>query len=679
MIYSKTHRILFLEDVSTDREIAERLLKDNGISFVSECVETEEEFRQMLAEFDPTMILSDYMMPTFDGMRALKIALAERPDLPFIILTGSLNEDIAVECMKAGADDYVIKQNLKRLIPAVHSAIRRKELIAAQKESEIRLRESESKYRSLIENSNDAIYLLYNRRFEIINHKFIEMFEYSHEDVNQPGFDFIQLVSPKSKNIIEERVAQVGRGIKISPKYEFTAISKSGNEIEVEVSVSYLPYKKGTAVHGIIRDITDRKKAEKQLKIQALLRKLMIELSSEFINLPLNQLEPAINRALAKIGGFVDADRCYIFEYNFEKQILTNTYEWSRDGNHSHKNSLQDIPLNMIPEWVEAHKNGKTLFWEDIESITSSGVKKVLQPIGIKSILALPMMDNKECIGFVGFEYISKSHSYSESEWQILKIFAQMMVNIKIRKNFELELILSKEKAEKSEKLKTEFLSQMSHEIRTPINIILSYLSLLRDEYDIDNNDDIPVIFQSIDTASERIIRTIDLILNMSEIQAGSYESKPVKINLHELITSTIKEFLPQAGRKNLKFNYFENIPEAGILADKYSVNQILQNLIDNAVKYTNEGSISVSIDDAGDNISVSIKDTGIGISEEYIPSLFEPFSQEEQGYTRKFEGNGLGLALVKKYCDINNAEISVKSGKGKGTEFLVLFSKKSE
>ena len=144
------------------------------------------------------------------------------------------------------------------------------------------LRESEARYRSLIEDSNDAIYLLYNRRFEIINNKHIKMFEYTLEEMNKPNFDFSQLVAPKSRQFIEDRQKRIARGEKLNSKYEFTALTKNGKELEVEVSVSYIDYKKGKATQGIIRDITERKKTEKELKRHRdQLEELVIERTAE--------------------------------------------------------------------------------------------------------------------------------------------------------------------------------------------------------------------------------------------------------------------------------------------------------------------------------------------------------------------------------------------------------------
>jgi len=135
-----------------------------------------------------------------------------------------------------------------------------------RRQAEQALRESEEKYRHLIQHSGDAIYLLYNRCFELINEKFQEMFGLTLEDVNKPDFDFIHLVAPKSRPLVEERIKRLAAREKLEPKYEFTALNARGEEIEVEASVTYVKYKDGIATQGIIRDITERKRLEEQLR-----------------------------------------------------------------------------------------------------------------------------------------------------------------------------------------------------------------------------------------------------------------------------------------------------------------------------------------------------------------------------------------------------------------------------
>ncbi|MEN8154730.1 MAG: PAS domain S-box protein [Acidobacteriota bacterium] len=149
-------------------------------------------------------------------------------------------------------------QNETRMFLIVHDITDRKKI---EKELQI----NEEKYRTLIEDSNDAIYLLYENKFEIINKKFIELFEVTEEEVRNEDFDFMTLVSPKSVEMIKERNRSLERAEQLGKNYEFTALNKSGKEINVEVSVSYIKYKKGTAVQGILRDVTKRKQLEQRI------------------------------------------------------------------------------------------------------------------------------------------------------------------------------------------------------------------------------------------------------------------------------------------------------------------------------------------------------------------------------------------------------------------------------
>jgi len=246
--------------------------------------------------------------------------------------------------------------------------------------------------------------------------------------------------------------------------------------------------------------------------------------------------------------------------------------------------------------------------------------------------------------------------------------------DISSRKKVEKELKIAKVRAEKSDRLKSDFLAQMSHEIRTPINTIMNYTSLLKMEFENQVSEDNSGSFKSIQNAAIRLLRTIDLILNISDLEAGTYDPKFEKKNLaDQIIIPVLNEFKQAAGLKNISISFSNNTnqPSETIL-DSYTVSQTIANLIDNSIKYTNTGEVILSLDKNLQYYYLSIKDTGVGISKEYLPSLFEKFSQEEAGYTRRYEGSGLGLTLVKKYCDINGIKISVKSKKSKGTIFLL-------
>lgn len=245
------------------------------------------------------------------------------------------------------------------------------------------------------------------------------------------------------------------------------------------------------------------------------------------------------------------------------------------------------------------------------------------------------------------------------------------------RKRNEKELFIAKERAEQSDKLKTEFLSQMSHEVRTPLNVIngnVEYLSeILNDNID----DEVKQCFNAIGLASERIIRTIEIILNYSELQTGGYKPDLTYIDLgKDIINPLIDEHKRSAEKKGLRITFTNKMDARQIQADEYSIKQIFANLIDNAIKYTNHGYIEILLDiNETGNIFVQIKDTGVGMSPEFLSHIYEPFVQEEHGYSRSYDGNGLGLALVEKYCKINNAVIEVESKKNIGSTFNVTFS----
>lgn len=251
--------------------------------------------------------------------------------------------------------------------------------------------------------------------------------------------------------------------------------------------------------------------------------------------------------------------------------------------------------------------------------------------------------------------------------------FNDMVKSLKLSRD---EIIAAKEKAEKSDKLKSEFLAQMSHEIRTPVNAIVNFTELLKVDLEHKMYGDTKDAFDIIELSSDRLIRTIDLILNMSEIQSGNFQPHLQVINLYtEVLKPVHTEFKYKAKAKSLELILENSTEESSVRGDRYSLVQMFTNLVDNAIKYTENGDVKMSIEVGENNkIITKIKDSGIGISEEFLPFLFEPFMQEESGYSRRFEGTGLGLSLVKRYGEINNAEVKVESEKNKGTTFIIIF-----
>ncbi len=161
----------------------------------------------------------------------------------------------------------------------------------------------------------------------------------------------------------------------------------------------------------------------------------------------------------------------------------------------------------------------------------------------------------------------------------------------------------------------------------------------------------------------------------MSEIQIGSYKYNPKSLPLHSaLIAPSLLAHQQSALKKGLSFKYENNLSggEKTVYVDEYTFAVVIDNLLNNAVKFTEKGNITLLLENGGDFSNVIIRDTGIGIESSFLERIFDPFVQEDEGYTRRYEGTGLGLAIVKSYCDLNKINIDVASSKGKGTEFIL-------
>jgi len=239
----------------------------------------------------------------------------------------------------------------------------------------------------------------------------------------------------------------------------------------------------------------------------------------------------------------------------------------------------------------------------------------------------------------------------------------------------EKDLKKIKEQVAATDQLKSEFLSIVSHEIRTPINVILGNLYLLKEELEDKLSEEQIDSLEIVDQESRRLIRTVDSIILISELKQGTYTQKIEEINFENLIQELLPQFKNSADTKEINVNFINNYCGAVITGDRYTILQMLSHLIDNAVKFTERGGVEISLfKNIDGKICVSVSDTGIGISESFLPKLFEPFTQEDSGYSKKFEGNGLGLALVLECCKLNNAQIKVNSVKGEGSVFTAVF-----
>jgi len=236
------------------------------------------------------------------------------------------------------------------------------------------------------------------------------------------------------------------------------------------------------------------------------------------------------------------------------------------------------------------------------------------------------------------------------------------------------ELIAAKERAEQSDKLKDAFIANISHEIRTPLHIIIGYSNLITNELVGKLYPEMDSYFQAIRRGSQRLMRTVEHILNISSIQVGTFSVRPEEVHLSRRVEELVHEMRSLADKKGLELHFKSECPSVLLYADRYCIDQAVTNIIDNAIKFTKIGSVTVRVYCVDRRVCIEIQDTGIGMSPEYLPKVFSVFSQEATGYTRPFDGLGLGLSLTKKYVELNRGSITVKSRKGKGTTFTLQF-----
>ena len=319
--------------------------------------------------------------------------------------------------------------------------------------------------------------------------------------------------------------------------------------------------------------------------------------------------------------------------------------------------SLKDIPIIFLTAKSET---------EDIvKGFELGGVDYISKPFQPKEIL----VRIKTQIDLV------KTKKQLEYKNRLLDNFNKNLIE-QVQKRTS-ELSSTKNDLEKFKSIKSEFLAQISHEIRTPINVIINYLNLIQMDKEgegIKNEDN--ELYYAINSASRRLIRTIEMIVTMSELQQNIYQidKKPVLI-FRDILEPLVETYKKEAQKKGLLLQIENNAFIQNVYIDKDSIIQVLDNVLDNAVKYTKIGSVNIIIhNDTEDTLLISVADTGIGIAEKYLDNIYKPFTQEDEGYTRRFEGNGLGLAISKRFCDLNDVTFNIKTKKNAGTTVTLIF-----
>jgi len=239
------------------------------------------------------------------------------------------------------------------------------------------------------------------------------------------------------------------------------------------------------------------------------------------------------------------------------------------------------------------------------------------------------------------------------------------------RVQLEQQLIQAKETAEELSRLKSSFLANMSHEIRTPMTAVIGFAGVLTELLEVPEQREYA---ESILNSGTRLLTTINGILDLAKIEANRYELHSTPTDIGVEIRRVIAMLEPLAREKSLRLDYSVDGSLPLLILDGHALGQVLTNLIGNAIKFTKQGSVFVTMNATADSCSIEVIDTGIGISSDFLPFVFDEFRQESGGLSRNFEGTGLGLAISKKIVTLMGGELSASSEVGVGSCFRIVF-----
>jgi PAS domain S-box-containing protein len=311
--------------------------------------------------------------------------------------------------------------------------------ITERKAAEKRLSESENKFRNLAESSPFPI-MIYQDDYWVYTNKAGELVAgYSKDELI--GKPYWEIVAPEYREMIHHRGTLRQLGEDVPTSYEFRIIHKSGRPVWVMLTGNRITYNGRPAGLISIADITERHMLQQELEFRSRLQQLVTQLGSKFINLRADEVNDAIQEAMSQIGDFTGVDRIYLFEYCWNDNIMINTHEWCGKGISPEIENLKAVPNEMFPDWVAAHKKGETIIVPDVSALdTSNNLRAILEPQGIQSLITIPMMHGEHCLGYIGFDSVIRLRSWNEEEISVLRLFAELLTNLKVKSEIEEKL-----------------------------------------------------------------------------------------------------------------------------------------------------------------------------------------------------------------------------------------------
>jgi PAS domain S-box-containing protein len=616
-------KVLSLEDSILDYEIISEKLTSAFYAVDIRRVENEQELISSLESESYDIIIADYNLPGFDGFQALIICNERCPNIPFICVSGSIGEIKAIELLKQGAVDYVLKDRLERLPFAVKRALEEAEEKKKLHKAEQLLRESEERLRDILFSTADWVWevdenglLIYSSQqgLELLNAT-------NDEIIGKSLFDFMTKEEAKRVSAIFKKLIKNREPIKDLENWN---IDKNGEMICLLTNGVPIINEKGEfkGYRGVDKNITERKVAENAIR----------------------QSEAELNYAqeIGRMG-------------SWHHHLPTKKHKWSKNMKRMLGMEMMDNDIVFLVYQNHIHPEDK--------SIIDKYMQKILQTKDEVSFELRYLKDNGVMM------WLHNNIRPTFENGQLTELHG-VITDITEKKNTELDLIKAKENAEASDRLKTAFMNNISHEIRTPLNGILGFTEVLADPSLAPKDKD--VYTAMLYNSSERLINTVTNFLDISLLTSGNQRVNKKQMSLNTLLQQVLDKFKSLSDQKNLVLSlelpFGEN--DIMIVSDKDLLEKILTQLTDNAIKFTSRGRITIGCRINESELLFFVRDTGVGIHEQSRQQIFEYFMQENTASNRGYEGSGLGLTIARGFIGLLGGKIWMESEKGKGSIF---------
>lgn len=498
------------------------------------------------------------------------------------------------------------------------------ELTRILEETKKKLRDTEEYYTEKLETLNDVVFSVdLQGRFTYINSAIEPVTGYKVEDIL--GTSFMQYLHPDDLSGLLEDIKLTFAG-KHKP-YMFRIMKKEGGFLYVHTT-SRAIVRNGeiVGINGIMVDIFQLKKVEKDLKLERdRAQKYLDVVRVIILVIDKNHNISLINKKGCEIIGYAESE---IIGHNWFDICLPDDEKDTAKENYS----------NIL--------NGKKSLPEYFESTL---IKK----------------NGEECI-------FAWNNILLTDDMGTIEGILMSGEDITQRKKLESALIEAKLLAENANRTKSEFLANITHEFRTPLNCIIGYSDVLSEELFGSLNEYQSKYMKNVLLSANRLLELVNAVLEMSRIEAGTGELECNEFYVPSSVRCICSNLMAVATRKNISLSMDFSADVGYIYADKPKFEQILYNLLNNAIKFTpSGGSVKISANTLHNNaLVVNMKDTGIGISKNDMQKLFKPFCQIDSSLERKFGGTGLGLFIVMKFVEMHNGKVWVESEEGKGSLF---------